>query len=43
MLPASGLVKGSVVVCSGSSLVSGLLAAVTGSGKSAAVVGCHRR
>ncbi|WP_405167162.1 hypothetical protein OG203_19945 [Nocardia sp. NBC_01499] len=42
LLPAGGLVKGSVVVCSGNSLVNGLLAAVTGSGKSAAVIGCHQ-
>ncbi|MFD4433635.1 hypothetical protein [Nocardia sp. NPDC058497] len=42
LLPSGGLEKGSVIVCSGSSLVNGLLAAVTGAGKFAAVIGCHQ-
>lgn len=42
LLPAGGIAKGSVVLCSGNSLMNGLLAAVTGSGKFAAVVGCRR-
>jgi hypothetical protein len=42
LLPDHGLVKGSVVMCSGSSLMLGLLAAVTGAKQLAAVVGCRR-
>lgn len=42
LLPDHGLAKGSVVTCSGSSLMLGLLAAVTGAKRLAAVVGCRR-
>lgn len=39
VLPAGGLVRGSSVRCGRGSVLTGLLAAVTGSGRSAAVVG----
>lgn len=42
LLPDHGLVRGSVVTCSGGSLLLGLLAAVTGGKRLAAVVGCRR-
>lgn len=42
LLPDHGLVKGNVITCSSSSLMLGLLAAVTGAKRLAAVIGCRR-